>query len=189
MQPKTDKLRETLLESREIYDGRVLRVFRDEVELPDGRPALREVVRHGGAVCVLPLFPDGRVIVEYQYRYGAGRVTCEIPAGKLEPGEDPAAAALRELEEETGWRAARLVDLGLYYGSPAILDEQIRMYVALGLTPGERHPDEDENILLERIPLAELTRRVLAGEIPDGKTQCAALRAAAMLADGTLSPG
>ena len=85
--------------------------------------------------------------------------------------------------------AARLVDLGLYYGSPAILDEQIRMYVALGLTPGERHPDEDENILLERIPLAELTRRVLAGEIPDGKTQCAALRAAAMLADGTLSPG
>lgn len=179
-------LTEHRLRGEELFCGRVLRLHRDEVGLPDGTESVREVIRHDGAVCVIPLLADGRAVTVSQYRYAQGRVMREIPAGKLEKGEDPAACALRELEEETGYRAGRLIPLGLYVGSPAILDEPIRMYAALDLTEGEANPDEGELLEVEATPLRELVDAVLAGEIADGKTQVAVLRLYLMLSEGRL---
>ena len=177
----TDLGEEITLSSTCLYDGRILRVERDTVRLSNGAEALREVVRHLGAVAVLPLSDDGQVTVEEQYRYGAGQVLTEIPAGKLDRAdEDPLEAAKRELREETGMSADRWTYLGLYYGSPAILSEKIHLYLAEGLHEGECDLDEDELLTVSRIPLDALYERVLRGDIPDGKTQCAVLRVYAM---------
>lgn len=177
---------EKALERETLYQGVVFDITRDRVKLPNGGEGIREVVRHKGAVCVIPLTADGCVLVEKQFRHGYGGVTLEIPAGKLEVGEDPAKAALRELQEETGATPGRLLPLGVFYGSPAILDEKIYMYLATDLTMGERHLDPDEFLEVERIPLATLVEQVLAGEIPDGKTQAAVLRAHLMLEKGLI---
>ena len=176
------KFKEECVSSELIYDGKVIRVFRDEITLPDGKPAYREYNRHIGAVCVIPLTDDGEVICVRQYRYPIGDMLLEIPAGKLDfKGEDPDEAVLRELREETGACCERLTYLGKYLGSPAILDECIHMYMAEGLTFGDTDPDEDEFIETVRIPLSELVEMVMRGEVPDGKTQLAALRAEAVL--------
>ncbi len=173
---------EKQIASQCIYDGTVVHLCKDTIELPDGRSATREIVRHIGAVCVVPVTDDGQVILERQYRYAVGQVLIEIPAGKLDyPGEDWASAARRELQEETGAVAAELIDLGDYYGSPAIMGERIRMFLAKGLTFQAQHLDEDEFLETFRLPLAEAVEMVLRGEIPDGKTQTGILRAAAML--------
>ena len=176
------KLGEKKLSSKSIFDGRVLHVRLDDVELPNGKPAIREYVRHIGAVAVLPLTDTGEVILERQYRYPFGEVLVEIPAGKLEsPEEDPRKAALRELEEETGAVASELVYLGDYYASPAILEERIRLYLARGLTFRAQHTDEDEFLEVFRMPLEDLVSEVMAGNIPDGKTQLTAMRVYHML--------
>ena len=172
---------ETMTSSELIFDGRVVHLYRDTVTLPDGASAIREIVRHIGAVCVVPITDDGEVILERQYRYAVGQVLTEIPAGKLDaPDEDFAEAALRELREEKGAVPAELVDLGDFYGSPAIMGERIRMFLARGLTFREQHLDRDEFLEVFRMPLADAVREVLDGHIADGKTQCAILRAAAM---------
>lgn len=168
---------EKRVRSELIYDGKVVHLFVDDVELPDGSPAIREYVRHVGAVAVLPLTDKGEVICVRQYRYAHGTVMTEIPAGKLDsPEEDHVSAALRELREETGARCEKLTPLGLYRSTPAILDEKVFLYFAEGLTFGETDPDDDEFLQVVRIPLAELTDMVLAGEITDGKTQVAVLK-------------
>ena len=173
-----ENLRETRVAREEIFDGRVIHLTCDTVELPNGHTSTREVAWHRGAVCVVPVTDDGEVVLVEQFRYPYDTTLLEIPAGKLEPGEtDRAAAARRELAEETGFRAAELIDFGDYYGSPAILREKITMYLALGLTPGECRPDDDEFIHVKKIPLDELCEQILRGEIPDGKTQAAVLRA------------
>ncbi len=165
-----------------IFDGKVVHLYKDTVELPDGTTSYREYVRHLGAVCVVPITDDGEVILERQYRYAVGRVLTEIPAGKLDyAGEDFREAALRELREETGAVPREIIDLGDYFGSPAIMGEQIRMFLARGLTFGSDHLDEDEFLEVFRLPLGEAVEMVLRGEIPDGKTQAGILRAAAML--------
>ena len=167
--------------SEEIFDGKVLHVFRDTVALPNGKPATREYIRHVGAVCVIPITDEGDVICVRQYRYAVGQLLLEIPAGKLDsPEEDPEAAVLRELREETGARCGKLTPLGIYLGSPALIGETIHMYLAEELTFGDTDPDEDEFLEICRISLSEMVRMVLNGEIPDGKTQAAVLRAAAM---------
>lgn len=172
---------ETEVSSELIYDGAVLHVYRDDIALPDGKPAFREYIRHIGAVCVIPLTAENEVICVRQYRYAVGEVLLEIPAGKLDfKGEEPAEAARRELREETGAVCGKLTYLGKYLGSPAILDECIHMYLAEELTFGETDFDEDEFLDIVRIPLSELTEAALAGKIPDGKTQAAVLRAAWM---------
>ena len=181
------ELEETTVSSRLIFDGKVVHLYKDTVRLPDGAESVREYVKHVGAVCILPLTDDGEVILERQYRYAVRQILTEIPAGKLDaPGEDPLEAAKRELREETGATAREMIPLGDYYGSPAVMDERIRMFLARGLTFGETEFDEDEFLEVFRLPLAEAEAAVLRGEIPDGKTQAAILRAAAMRRAGKI---
>ncbi len=176
MNPNDEALRETGVSSELIFDGKVVHLYLDNILLPDGKPATREYLRHVGAVAVLPLFADGTVACVRQYRYPHAEVLTEIPAGKLESkAEDHVQAALRELREETGCSCGRLTYLGRFYSSPAILDEVIDLYLAEELQEGQASPDEDEFIAPVRIPLARLVDMVLAGEIPDGKTQAAVL--------------
>ncbi len=172
-----EKLTERTLSSELIYDGKVVHLYVDRIALPNGAESVREYVRHIGAVAVLPLCEDGRVICVRQYRYAHGCVMTEIPAGKLDSrDEDHVEAALRELREETGARCEKLTYLGLFRSTPAILDEKIDLYLAEGLTFGETDPDEDEFLEIDYIPLSELVDRVLSGEITDGKTQVAILQ-------------
>ena len=174
-----EKLRERQTASELIFDGRILHLYRDDITLPNGQPADRELIRHIGAVCVIPVTDDGYAVMERQYRYPVDRVILEIPAGKLDSkDEDREAAARRELEEETGYHARELIPLGVFYPACAYSDETIWMYLAKGLEKGARHLDADEFLDVELIPLAELVRQVMAGEIPDAKTQIAVLKAA-----------
>ena len=177
-----ENLAEVKTDSQEIFDGVILHVFKDTVELPNGNPATREVIRHVGAVGVIPVTDDGKVIVERQFRYPLNRVITEIPAGKLDSfTEDRLSAAKRELEEETGYTAEEWTDLGDYYPTPAYCDERITLYLARGLTLGQRHLDEDEFLNFEAVPLDTLVEDVMAGRITDGKTQVAILKAARLL--------
>jgi len=177
-----EELEEKKVSSSQIYDGKIVKLFRDTVTLPDGNPAFREVIRHPGAVCVVPITDDGDVICVRQFRYPFSKVTLEIPAGKLDgKNEDHASAAMRELREETGATCGELVYIGEAWSSPAILDEVLYMYYAKGLTFGKADPDEDEFITSERIPLEKLVSMILSGEICDGKTQVAVLKTAMLL--------
>lgn len=175
-------LTEVQTDSQEIYDGVILHVFKDTVSLPNGNPATREVIRHVGAVGVIPVTEDGKVIIERQFRYPLARVVTEIPAGKLDSFiEDRLSAAKRELEEETGYTAKEWISLGDYYPTPAYCDERITLYLARGLALGQRHLDEDEFLNFELVPLSDLVEDVMNGRITDGKTQVAVLKAARIL--------
>ena len=177
-----ENLIETQTGSEEIFDGIILHLFKDTVELPNGKPATREVIRHVGAVGVIPITDDGNVLVERQFRYPLNRVITEIPAGKLDSfTEDRLSAAKRELEEETGYTAAEWISMGDYYPTPAYCDERITLYLAKGLALGQRHLDEDEFLNFAFVPLASLVDDVMAGRITDGKTQVAVLKAAKLL--------
>ena len=177
-----ENLTEVKTDSQEIFDGVILHVFRDTVSLPNGGPATREVIRHVGAVGVIPMTDDGKVIIERQFRYPLNRVVTEIPAGKLDSfTEDRLSAAKRELEEETGYTAREWLDMGDYYPTPAYCDERITLYLARGLELGQRHLDEDEFLNFEAVPLPELVEAVMGGRITDGKTQVAVLKAARLL--------
>ena len=171
-------LEEKFVSREEIFEGNVMHVVRDVIELPNGKKATREVCLHNGAVAIIPLLPDGRVIMERQYRYPHGRVVLEIPAGKLDsPDEIPLEAAKRELREETGALSGKLTELGKIIPSSAILSEVIHLYLAEDLTFGERDLDEDEFLDVEYIPLSDLKDMVMRGEIADAKTQIAVLKA------------
>lgn len=174
-------LTEKRLSGETVFDGKIMHVRRDTVVLGDGTEAMREVVDHSGGVCVLALDDDGQVLIVSQFRYPHEKVLREIPAGKLEAGEDPFAAAQRELREETGASAGRWDSLGEIYPTPAYCGEIIRMYLARELTFGETDLDEGEFLTLERIPFDTLVGQVLAGEIRDAKTVAAVLKTKVML--------
>lgn len=182
MAEKFENLKEVQTDSKEIYDGTVLHVYKDMVTLPNGKPADREVMRHVGAVGIVPMTGDGKVIVERQYRYPLDMVITEIPAGKLDSKEeDRLAAAKRELQEETGITADEWMELGLYYPAAAYTDEKITLYLARGLHFGEQHLDDDEFLNIEAVPLKTLVEDIMEGKITDGKTQVALLKTARLL--------
>ena len=175
------ELTEKTLSSETIFDGRILHVRRDTELLPNGHQSTREVVDHPGGVGVLALDGQGRALLVSQFRYPYGQVLREIPAGKLEYGEDPAQAAVRELREETGAVAGSFQSLGELYPSPGYCGEIIRIYLARELSFGDASPDEDEFLGLERVPFAQLVEQVLSGEIRDAKTIAAVLKAKLLL--------
>ena len=176
------KLREEQIETENIFSGVILNVKRDRVRLPNGHSSIREVIRHVGAVCVVPVTDDGRVVLERQYRYPIDQVITEIPAGKLDSKEeDRLDAAKRELWEETGIRADSWTDMGLYYPAAAYSDEKITMYLAQGLHMGEQHLDDDEVLNVELVPIEDVVEEIVSGRITDGKTQAAVLKASALL--------
>ena len=182
-----ENLIETQLESREIFDGRIMHVFEDTVRLPNGASASREYMRHVGAVCVVPLLEDGSVLLERQFRYPVNRVMIEIPAGKLDSKqEDPRQAAKRELLEETGAVAGELIELGLFLPACAYSDEAIHMYAAKNLTFREQSLDEDEFLNVFTMPLEDAVNEVLSGNIPDAKTQTALLKVWLLRQQGNL---
>ncbi|OAB32822.1 ADP-ribose pyrophosphatase [Paenibacillus macquariensis subsp. defensor] len=165
----TSALDEVTLSTQPIFEGRIISLQIDTVRLPDGKTATREVVRHPGAVAVLAL-RDGKMLVVDQFRQPMGRCEIEIPAGKLEPGEDPYAAAVRELEEETGYRCGEIKLLQSFYTSPGFADELIHLYVTEDLVIGEMAPDEDEFLEVSEITLEEAYRYIQETRISDAKT-------------------
>ena len=175
------ELRETKLSREEKFNGRVLHVHVDTVALPNGGTSTREIVDHPGGVGILALDEAGQVLVVRQFRYAYGQVLTEIPAGKLERGEDPYAAALRELQEETGAQADALTSLGEIYPSPGYCNEIIRLYLARDLRWGEMHLDDDEFLAVDRVPFDQLCAQALSGQLRDAKTCVAVLRAKALL--------
>jgi len=175
-------LRETQVTSEPVYDGCLLHVRKDTVSLPNGGTAPREIIRHIGAVCVIPVTDDNQVIVERQYRYPIDRVITEIPAGKLDSREEDRLSAIqRELREETGFTADEWTLLGDFHPAPAYSDEYISMYMARTLHAGNRHLDADEFLDVFTVPLKDLVEDVMAGRISDAKTQTAVLKAARIL--------
>ncbi len=166
-----ENLIEKKISSEEVFDGVLLHVKRDTVELPNGNQAVREWIRHPGASSVIPLLPDGNVILVRQYRYPVECVTLEIPAGKLDsPEEDPLLCAKRELEEETGYHADKIWKLTTIATTVGFSNEYIHLYAAEGLTPGPQHTDEDEFINVVRVPLREAVEMVEDGRIFDAKS-------------------
>lgn len=163
-------LTQTGLDSRELARGGAITVTRDRVRLPTGRTTERMVVRHPGAVVILPLLPDGRIILVRQYRYAIGSDLWELPAGTLEPGEDPATTARRELQEEAGYRPGRLTELGAFYSAPGFCSERLWAYLAADLTPARLAGDDDEEIECVALTLAEVMAWAAAGKLQDAKT-------------------
>ena len=157
-------------ERKQIYRGRVVTLNLETVTLPNGATIELEVVRHQGAAAAVPLTDDGNVLLIRQYRHAAGGYIYEIPAGKLNPGEDPKDCAARELEEETGLRAASLEHLVSFFTTPGFTDEVIHIYQASGFTPGRQKLDEDEVLEVAAFPLEEAFAKIQEGTIRDGKT-------------------
>lgn len=177
-----DNLVEKTKSSEDVFNGRILHVCNDTVILPNGHESTREIIRHIGAVCVIPVTDDGKVIIERQFRYPINSVITEIPAGKLDAAtEDRLEAAKRELREETGITADEWIDMGIYYPAAAYSDEKITMYLAKGLHKGTQELDADEFLNIEEVPLGDLVEEVMNGTITDGKTQVTVLKAARIL--------
>ena len=179
-----DSLREIYQDGETIYDGKIIRVEKWRVSLPDGREAAREVVIHKGAAAIVPVDAQGMVTLVRQHRVALDTFTWEIPAGKLNSvSEDPLDCAKRELEEETGLRAANWRRLSHVITTPGFCTEQISIYLATELSQHEAHADQDEFLRLQKMPLDEAVNRVMAGEFRDAKTCLGLLMAARVLAD------
>lgn len=159
-----------------IFKGRIVRLRVDEAELPNGTHAVREVVEHLGGVCVAALTENNELLFVEQFRYPYMELVLELPAGKLEFGEDPFEAGKRELQEETGASAVEYRDLGKFYPTPGYCGEIIHMYLAKNLTFTQQHLDADEFLEVRRIPLEEAFQMVMRNEIRDGKTQVGILK-------------
>ena len=176
-------LREQMVSSQTIFEGKIIKVTLDQARLPDGALAAREVVYHPGGVAVLALDEDQTVYLVRQFRYPIQQLLLELPAGKLDHGaeEDRLLGAQRELSEETGLEAAEWTYLGYTLASPGFCDEALHMYLARGLSRKEQHLDEDEFLNVERVPFDEMVRRCLEGGIEDAKTVAAVLKAKLLL--------
>lgn len=167
---------EKTLSTNEIYKGRIITLHVDEIELPDGSKASREVVEHSGGVCVAALTEENELFFVRQYRYPYKKVLLELPAGKLEKGEDPLEAGMRELEEECGVVAEKVVPMGTVYPTVAYCSEIIYLFAAKGLSRTKQHLDEGEFLDVEKIKVEKAVEMVMSGEISDSKTVALVLK-------------
>jgi ADP-ribose pyrophosphatase len=180
--PPTDRL----LGSRHAFRGRVISLRLDDVETPGGRRLVYEIVEHPGAVAIVPLLDDGRVLLVRQFRRAVAQDLLEVPAGTLEPGETPGECARRELAEEVGCAAARWECLASFYTAPGVMSEEMHVFLARDLSPAQAE-HEEEDLRVETVPLAEARRRAIAGEIRDAKSIAGILLACERL--GVSGPG
>jgi len=171
-------LRERLIGSRSVFEGRLISVQVDEVELPGGGRATREIVKHPAAVAVVPMLPDGRVVMIRQYRQAAGKTLWELPAGLVEEGEEPEETVRRELGEEVGYEPGELTHFFSVYLSPGFSSEIIHVFLARELRPVEVESPPDERIEAVAMPLAEAVERVRRGEVQNAAAVCGLLAAA-----------
>ena len=174
-------LREDTVSSELIFDGKVVKLYKDEARLEDGSVVSRELIKHPGGVCVVPIDQEGNVYLVKQFRYPFKTQLIEIPAGKLEYGEDPEQCGLRELKEEAGAECGRFDYLGKLYPTVAYDSEIIYMYLARDLSFGERDLDDDEFLDVFKVPFEKAVEMVMSGEILDSKTQLAILKAKMMI--------
>jgi len=175
--PKTVPLEEsaTILSSEVVYQGKLFRVLHDKLLEPGGKPSERDVIRHNGSVVILAIDnskskKNPYIVIERQYRHAANQYLWELPAGKLEPNEDPLAGAQRELAEETGYSAKKWKPLVEYFASPGFLGESMKVFVAEGLVAGDAHPEADEDIDFRLVKLSDVIKMIEKGAILDGKT-------------------
>ncbi len=168
---------EKQIESERVYTGKIVNVRRDIAELHNGTRVRREVVDHPGGVGIIPVDSDGKIIAVRQFRYPFMEELLEIPAGKLEPGEDPLECAVRELSEETGYSAGRFVSLGSVYPSPGFCSEILYLYLATDLVPGRAHPDENEFLNVDKISFEEFEAQIYSDRVRDAKTIAGVFRA------------
>lgn len=171
---------EQLLSSEVVFQGPLFRVLHDKLIEPGGKKSERDVIRHNGSVVILAIDrskskKDPWIVMERQYRHAAKQYLWELPAGKLDAGEEPLAGAQRELEEETGYRAKKWKPLVEYYGSPGFLGESMKVFQAEGLMAGDAHPEDDEEIEFRLVKLSEIVKMIEKGAIKDGKTLCSVL--------------
>ncbi len=179
-------LTEKTLSSKEIFNGRILHITHDEVELSDGSRSMREVARHPGGVCVAAIDKDNNLLFVRQFRYPYGEVVLELPAGKLEKGSTPLENGKRELLEETGAVGYSYISLGQVYPTPGYTDEIIHLYACRVKEQGESHPDKGEFLNVEKIPFLKAAEMVLNNQVFDAKTQIAVLKVAALLQSGQI---
>jgi len=170
------KFYEKQVETKTVYEGKIVNVRNDIAELQNGNRTYREVVEHPGGVGIVALTNDSKVLMVRQYRYPMEEELLEIPAGKLDKDEDPFECALRELSEETGYTAKTYVDLGEIYPSPGFCRETLYLYLALDLVPGEMHLDENELLSVEEIDIDELIEKIMANKLKDAKTVAGILK-------------
>jgi len=171
-----NKLAEKRISSRQVFDGRLLQVYVDDVQLPDKTVSTRDWIKHPGASSVVPVFEDGTIMLLKQFRYPPRRVFIEVPAGKLDEGEPPEQTAKRELLEETGISCSSISEAGSFFPAIGYADEEIFVFVAWGLTEQAKKVDDDEFLLNHRIAFAEALKMIASGEITDGKTICSIIK-------------
>lgn len=167
-----EKLKEKPVSSKHVYDGKLLQVYYDEAELPDGNVTSREWIKHPGASAVVPVFDDGTIMLVKQFRYPPQKMFIEVPAGKLDPGESPESTAKRELLEESGLICNHLQKTGSFYPAIGYANEIIYTFAAWGLTTEQKNSDDDEFLLNYRITFKKAMEMIANGEIKDGKTIC-----------------
>ena len=168
-----DKLRERKINSTQIFDGKVIKIYKDLVQCPNGNNSYREIVKHHGGVCILAIDKDNNVFMEKQYRYAYDEVLYELPAGKLEENEVPLDAAYRDFEEETGYKAINLKSLGVMYPTCGYSNEIIYLFFTNDFIKTSRHLDDDEEIEIIKMPLNEIIDYINDNTIKDAKTICA----------------
>lgn len=173
----SNQLTEKKLSSRHVYDGPLLQVYVDDVQLPDDTQSTRDWIKHPGASAIVPVFDDGTIMLLKQFRYPPRRIFIEVPAGKLDEGEPPMATAKRELVEETGFECGSIESAGSFFPAIGYADEEIFVFVAWNLEQKLKNVDDDEFVINHKVPFSEALEMIASGEITDAKTICSIIKA------------